>query len=76
MSAMQREIGDINYASMTALAAMSGVLELLFGPDCGLLSQAVPDAELLHHLRYLTFFQQTILLPQWAMAVFRWFLLI
>lgn len=70
-----KEEGDVNYAAMMYLASMSVVLELLFG-DAGLLATAIPDAELLHSLHYLIFFQHMLLLPQWTMAVFRAFLLI
>ena len=70
-----KEQGDVNYAAMATLAAASGVMELLFG-DSGVLSPSVPDLGLLHGLQYLIFFQQVLLLPQWAMAVFRAFLLI
>ena len=66
---------DCNYAAMAATAVMSIVLEILFGSP-GLLSQAVPDPEVLRGLNYLIFFQQMLLLPQWAMAVFRYFCLI
>ncbi len=72
---VQKEQDDVNYASMAALAAMSCFLEILFG-NGGLLSQSVPDPELLRALRYLIYFQETLLLPQWAMAVFRFFMLI
>jgi len=70
-----KEQGDVNYASVAVLAAMSCLLEVLFG-DSGLLARSVPDLELLRSLRYLIFFQQTILIPQWTMAVFRSFFLI
>lgn len=67
-----KEEGDVNYAAMAWLALMSMVLEVLFG-DAGVLRQTVPDTQLLFFLNYLIFFQQMLLLPQWAMAVFRWF---
>ena len=69
------EEGDVNYAAMLYLAAMSSVLEICFG-ESGFLRAAVPDIDLLFFLNYLIFFQHMLLLPQWAMAVFRWFSLI
>lgn len=71
----KREEGDVNYAAMALLAAMSVALEVLFG-DTGLLAQSVPDTELLYGLNYLIYCQHVLLLPQWAMAVFRYYSLI
>jgi hypothetical protein len=67
--------GDPNYAAMLYLALMSGVLEILFGPS-GLLFHSVPDVGILKFLDYLIMWQQMLLLPQWTMAVFRYFMLI
>ena len=71
-----KEEGDVNYAAMLVLACMSAILEVMFGQPNGLLAQSVPDAGMLYFLNYLIFCQQMLLLPQWAMAVFRHFLLI
>jgi hypothetical protein len=70
-----KEEGDPNYAAMLYLALMSGVLEVLFGPS-GLLFHSVPDIQILKGLDYLIMWQQMLLLPQWTMAVFRFFGLI
>jgi hypothetical protein len=66
---------DPQYAAIAALALLSAALELMFGGagGDGLLTAAVPDLGMLHYLQYLTFFQQMILIPQWALAVFRSF---
>ena len=70
-----KEEGDVNYAAMLYLALMSGVLEVLFGPN-GILFHSVPDIGILKFLDYLIMWQQMLLLPQWTMAVFRYFMLI
>lgn len=67
--------GDVNYAAMLYLAFMSAILELLFGPS-GVLFHSVPDRSILKFLDYLIMWQQMLLLPQWTMAVFRYFMLI
>ncbi|KAH7624661.1 hypothetical protein NADE_001884 [Nannochloris sp. 'desiccata'] len=70
-----KEEGELNYAAMLYLALMSGVLEVLFGPS-GVLFHSVPDIGVLKFLDYLIMWQQMLLLPQWTMAVFRYFMLI
>ena len=60
------------YSAPAAIAASSILLEVLFGHG-GVLANKVPDASLLWALRYLVFCQHIVLLPAWAVAVFRWY---
>lgn len=59
-----------NYATMLYLAGLCAILELLIGPG-GLLEDQIPDTSVLLSLRCVLIWQQTLLLPQWALAVFR-----
>lgn len=64
-----------NYAAMIYLASLCAVMQLLVGPH-GILFDQISDMQLLVLLQCILIQQQTILLPQWAMAVFRAYKLI
>jgi len=64
-----------NYAAMIYLASLCAVMQLLVGQH-GILFDLIPDTQLLQLLQHILIQQQTILLPQWAMAVFRAYKLI